>query len=72
VVFLDSASADARLGRLSVVASDPVLVFEARGENVTVVGERVHFEEQGNPWTALQALAGRFCGGASVGCSGGL
>ncbi|MCX7827040.1 MAG: hypothetical protein N2689_16040, partial [Verrucomicrobiae bacterium] len=74
VAFLDSASSDARLGRLSVVATDPVLVFTARGDHVTLVGGRIHFEERGNPWTALRALAGRFqMGGADIPvCANGL
>ncbi|MBI5396354.1 MAG: aminodeoxychorismate synthase component I [Verrucomicrobia bacterium] len=60
VVFLDSALPDARWGRRSIVACDPVVVFEARGDTVGIKGGTIHFEAPGNPFTALRDLARRF------------
>jgi para-aminobenzoate synthetase component 1 len=81
VAFLDSAATDPRWGRMSIVASDPVLVFTARGDAVEVRGRTVHFAAPGNPFTALRELAARFRAdnggvdagtpsGALIGCFG--
>jgi len=79
VAFLDSALPDARLGRLSVVASDPVLVFSARGDKIEIVGETTHVRRSENPFAALRELERRFCAGdgggewphgALIGCFG--
>jgi len=79
VAFLDSALPDARLGRMSVVASDPVLVFTARGDQIEMTGETTRVRRSGNPFAALRELERRFCTGdgggewphgALIGCFG--
>ncbi|MCX6908512.1 MAG: aminodeoxychorismate synthase component I [Verrucomicrobia bacterium] len=79
VAFLDSALPDAGLGRLSVVASDPVLVFSARGDKIEMAGGTARGRRSGNPFAALRELEQRFCAGdgggewphgALIGCFG--
>ncbi len=79
VAFLDSALPDARQGRLSIVASDPVLVFEVYGDRIEVTGETTRVRQSGNPFAALQELERRFSAGngggewphgALIGCLG--
>ena len=67
VAFLDSTLPDARLGRLSMVASDPVLVFEAHGDRIKVTGETTRVRRSGNPFAALGELERRFSTGNSGG-----
>jgi para-aminobenzoate synthetase component 1 len=76
--FLDSALPDARLGRLSIVACDPVLVFTARGDRIEIRGETTHERKSGNPFVSLRELERKFCAsgggewphGALIGCLG--
>ncbi|MFA6562233.1 MAG: aminodeoxychorismate synthase component I [Verrucomicrobiia bacterium] len=78
VAFLDSALPDARQGRLSIVASDPVLVFTARGDQIEMAGETTRVRRSENPFAALRELERRFCAGdggewphgALIGCFG--
>ncbi|MCX6900538.1 MAG: aminodeoxychorismate synthase component I [Verrucomicrobia bacterium] len=78
VAFLDSALPDARQGRLSIVASDPVLMFTARGDQIEMAGETTRVRRSENPFAALRELERRFCAGdggdwphgALIGCFG--
>jgi len=78
VAFLDSALPDARQGRLSIVASDPVLVFTARSDQIEIAGETTRVRQSGNPFAVLRELEQRFCcggdgewpHGALIGCLG--
>jgi para-aminobenzoate synthetase component 1 len=78
VAFLDSALPDARLGRLSIMACDPVLVFTAHGDQIEVSGETTHERTRGNPFVSLRELERTFCTnnggewphGALIGCLG--
>jgi para-aminobenzoate synthetase component 1 len=63
VAFLDSALPDARLGRLSMVASDPVLVFTAHGDRIEISGETTDERRVEDPFAALRGLERRFCSG---------
>jgi para-aminobenzoate synthetase component I len=63
VAFLDSALPDARLGRLSIVASDPVLVFKAEGDATTITGGRTQVRQSENPFAVLRELEQRFGAG---------
>lgn len=67
VAFLDSALADARLGRLSVLASDPVLIFTARGDRIEVKGGTTRLCRSENPFGALRRLEQQFCPGEDGG-----
>ena len=64
-VFLDSALPDARLGRCSIIASDPVLVFAAHGDHVEIAGKTTRIRRSGNPFVELRELEQRFCPGGN-------
>jgi para-aminobenzoate synthetase component 1 len=58
--FLDSGMDPERLGRYSIVSSDPFLVFKSKGDLVSVWQEGVWSEFRSNPFEVLKDLHGRY------------
>lgn len=72
-VFLDSAMDPTRLGRYSIIAWDPILHFESKGNRILIKDDKGQLEYTGNPFDTLKELYGQykqvytselpFCGG---------
>ncbi|MGD0153597.1 MAG: aminodeoxychorismate synthase, component I [Thermacetogeniaceae bacterium] len=58
--FLDSGMDPGRLGRYSVISSDPFLVFKSKGDLVSVWQDGAWTEWRANPFDVLQDLYGRY------------
>jgi para-aminobenzoate synthetase component 1 len=56
--FLDSGMDQERLGRYSIMSSDPFLVFKSKGDLVSVWQEGVWSEFRANPFDVLKDLHG--------------
>lgn len=73
-VFLDSAMDPKKLGRYSIMSADPFLIFQSRGEDISVRGSAgvEHFE--GNPLDYLENYLGKYQlpqGESNLPCLGG-
>ncbi len=58
--FLDSGMDHGRLGRYSLLGSDPFLVFRSKGDRVAILQDGAWSEFQANPFDALQELHTRY------------
>lgn len=58
--FLDSGMDPGRLGRYSLLGSDPFLVFRSKGDLVSICRNGVWTEFRANPFDALQELYARY------------
>jgi para-aminobenzoate synthetase component 1 len=59
--FLDSAAAGAKLGRFSILGSDPFMVFKSKGENLQFKHRSGRIERsKGNPFLALKKVLEKF------------
>jgi len=72
--FLDSAMDHQKLGRYSLMGSDPFLVFSSRGQDITInmSGGEIHLK--GDPFEALRGYLARYRLDSTVNnlpCSGG-
>ncbi|MFC1963836.1 aminodeoxychorismate synthase component I [Chloroflexota bacterium] len=54
--FLDSGMDPKRLGRYSILGSDPFLVLRSRGEDVSLLRGGVEEKKKGNPFDVLKEL----------------
>jgi para-aminobenzoate synthetase component 1 len=54
--FLDSGMDPQRLGRYSFLGSEPFLVMNSRGSEITIVRGREHEVQRGNPFDAIGEL----------------
>lgn len=55
-IFLDSAMDPDRLGRYSIIAWDPVLTFESKGNRILIQDSAGQMECTGNPFQILKTL----------------
>jgi para-aminobenzoate synthetase component 1 len=58
--FLDSGMDPERLGRYSIMGSDPFLVFKSKGDSVSVWQKGAWSEFRANPFNTLKDLYGRY------------
>ena len=58
--FLDSGMAPDRLGRYSIIGSDPFLVFRSKGDRVSICQDGAWTEWPANTFDALKDLHGRY------------
>ena len=58
--FLDSGMDPERLGRYSIMGSDPFLVFKSKGDRVSIWQEGSWSEFRANPFDILKELYGRY------------
>jgi len=58
--FLDSGLPGPRLGRLSFLGAEPLLVLSCKGRSVRLWEEGVEREAEGNPFRVLRSLLERF------------
>lgn len=59
-IFLDSGLSLEGLGRFSLIASDPFLVFKSKGEQISVLENGLWKTKRGDPFQALRLLMKRY------------